>query len=69
MNRGQEFGSIFDVDALVAHRKAAADRLSNARRMCDASANQSMPVQAEATRDLLNAEAVAQEWCTPRELL
>lgn len=43
-------------------RKAAQARLDAARDMCDAVAGQSLVVQAEATRDLTDAIAVASEW-------
>jgi hypothetical protein len=49
-------------ETVLTHREAAAERLEAARKMCDAAANQSYLVQAEATRDLLTAEAVAREW-------
>lgn len=47
---------------LVKGRVAARDRLSGARAMCDAAANQPMVVQAQASIDLENAKAVASEW-------
>lgn len=51
-----------DANTLASHRRAARERLNAARRMCDAAANQSYLVQAEASRDLLNAKAVCAEW-------
>jgi hypothetical protein len=62
MDAAEFTASMSEVVLFQQGREAAQARLVAARTMCDAVAGQDYVVQAEATRDLTNAIAVASEW-------
>lgn len=62
-------GAMYDVATLHERQQEAITRHREAQNLCDAAANQSYVVQAEATRDLTNAKAVCAEWCVPASRL